>query len=152
VRSAGANRRRAGFRTPSAAAFRAKTARGRQRGERMERINKLTEGRNLLWESSRMILPEHKEKIRGRRDEARRGGRRERPVLDEQERERIQAAMAWSLERGRALRLELYGPYGNEIVEGAVEEVRPDRRQIRVGGRWIDAADIVGAAYDEDGG
>ena len=118
----------------------------------MERINKLTEGRNLLWESSRMILPEHKEKIRSRRDEARRGGRRERPALDEQQRERIEAALAWSLERGRPIRLELYGPYGNETVEGAVEEVRPDRRQIRVGGRWIGTADIVGAAYDGDDG
>jgi len=48
----------------------------------MKRINKLTEGFNLLWESSRMILPEHKERIRSRRDEARRGGKRGRTVLD----------------------------------------------------------------------
>jgi hypothetical protein len=110
----------------------------------MKRVSKLTEGRNLLWESSRMILPEHKERIRSRRDEARRGGKRERPALDEQEWELIQAAVAWSRERRQAIRLELFGPYRNETVEGVVEEVRPDRRQIRLNGKWVKMEDIVG--------
>lgn len=114
----------------------------------MKRINKLTEGRNLLWESSRMILPEHKERIRNRRDEARRGGKRERPALDEQEWERIQAAVARSKELRQAIRLELFGPYGNETVEGVVEEVRPDRRQIRMSGQWVKMEDIVGVSRD----
>lgn len=59
--------------------------------------NKLTEGSNLLWESSRIILPEHKERIRIRREEARRGGKRDRPELDEQEWERINEAITRSL-------------------------------------------------------
>lgn len=112
------------------------------------RVNKLTEGCNLLWESSRMMLPEHKEKIRSRRDEARRGGKRERPVLDEQEWELIQAAVTRSKEQRQTIRLELFGPYGNETVEGVVEEVRPDRRQIRISGKWVKTEDIVGANGD----
>jgi catalase (peroxidase I) len=59
----------------------------------VRRVNKLTPGSNLLWESSRMILPEHKERILSHRDEVRRGGRRERPVMDEQEWERINEAI-----------------------------------------------------------
>jgi len=114
----------------------------------MKRISKLTEGGNLLWESSRMILPEHKERIRHRRDEARRGGKRERPALDEQAWDRIQAAVVRSKERRQAVRLELFGPYGNESVEGVVEEVRPDRRQIRIGGRWVKMGDIVEVSRD----
>lgn len=56
-------------------------------------VNKLTDRNNMLWESSRMILPEHKERIRSRRDEARRGGKRGRPELDEQRLEELQAAI-----------------------------------------------------------
>ena len=60
-------------------------------------MNKLTDGSNMLWESSRMILPEHKERIRIRLEEARRGGKRERQQLDEQEAERINEAIMRSL-------------------------------------------------------
>ena len=110
----------------------------------MKRVNKLTEGGNLLWEASRMILPEHKERIRTRREEARRGGRRERPVLDEQEWELIQAAVARSLHERVPVRLRMYDPLEELVVEGIVERVDQVSRRIRVDGEWFDMADIVG--------
>lgn len=110
----------------------------------MKRINKLTEGFNLLWESSRMILPEHKERIRSRRDEARRGGRQERPELDEQELERINEVIAQSLCNRTAVRLQMYDPLEDCIVEGIVEEFDPMTGHIRVNGDWFDTKDIVG--------
>lgn len=106
--------------------------------------NKLTEGSNLLWESSRIILPEHKERIRIRREEARRGGKRERPQLDEQEAERINEAIMRSLHERVPVRLRMYDPFEELIVEGVVEQVNPVRRRIRVDGEWFDIADIVG--------
>lgn len=107
-------------------------------------VNKLTDGSNLLWESSRMILPEHKERIRIRREEARRGGKRERPVLDEQEWERIQEAVARSLHERVSVRLRMYDPYEDCIVEGVVERVDQVLKRIRVDGEWFDMADIIG--------
>ena len=91
-----------------------------------------------------MILPEHKERIRIRRDEARRGGRRERPVLDEQEAERINEAIMRSLHERVSVRLRMYDPYEELVVEGVVEQVDSVRRRIRVDGEWFDMADIVG--------
>ena len=46
------------------------------------RITKLTPGSNLRWESSRMMLPEHIERIRQRKEEQKKV---EKPELDEQE-------------------------------------------------------------------
>jgi len=108
------------------------------------RPNKLTEGSNLLWESSRIILPEHKERIRILREEARRGGKRERPQLDEQEWERIQEAVARSLHERVPVRLRMYDPLEDLVVEGIVEQVDPVRRRIRVDGEWFEIADIIG--------
>jgi len=113
-------------------------------GEDGVRPNKLTEGSNLLWESSRIILPEHKERIRILREEARRGGKRERPQLDEQEWERIQEAVARSLHERVPVRLRMYDPLEDLVVEGIVEQVDPVRRRIRVDGEWFEIADIIG--------
>ena len=106
--------------------------------------NKLTEGHNLLWESSRMILPEHKERIRLRREEARHGGRRERPVLDEQEAEMINEAIMRSLHERVPVRLRMYDPFEELIVEGVVERVDQVLKRIRVDGEWFNVRDIVG--------
>jgi len=111
----------------------------------VKRVNKLTEGGNLLWESSRMILPEHKERIRIRREEARRGGKRERPELDEQEAERINEAIMRSLHERVSVRLRMYDPLEECIVEGVVERVDQVSRRIMVNGDWFDVRDIVGA-------
>lgn len=110
----------------------------------MKRVNKLTEGSNMLWESSRMILPEHKERIRIRREETRQGGRRERPVLDEQEIENINAAIAQSLHERVPVRLRMYDPFEELIVEGIVEQVDQVLKRIRVDGEWFNVRDIVG--------
>jgi len=110
----------------------------------MKRVSKLTEGGNLLWEASRMILPEHKERIRTRREEARRGGKRERPTLDEQEAERINKAIMRSLHERESIRLRMYDPLEECIVEGVVERVDQVSRRIRVDGEWFEVADIIG--------
>ncbi|MCQ2008565.1 MAG: YolD-like family protein [Sporolactobacillus sp.] len=49
--------------------------------------NKLTNGSNMRWESSRMMLPEH---VQALRELAREESKRERPYLDEQRLEEIE--------------------------------------------------------------
>jgi hypothetical protein len=95
-----------------------------------------------------MILPEHKERIRNRRDEARRGGKRERPELDEQEWERINEAIARSLHEHVSVRLRIYDPFGERAVSGVVERVDRVLGRIRIMGNWHDMREIVGVEDD----
>ena len=112
------------------------------------RVNKLTSGYNLLWESSRMMLPEHKERINGHRETL---GRKERPVLDEQEMEELALKVGESLETGRPVTLKLYGEYGDRMVTGVVTKVDPQAGRIRLrtaqGDAQADMRDVIGAEY-----
>ena len=72
---------------------------------------------NGLWESSRMILPEHKERIRLRRKEL---GRRQRPELDPMERERQARLLAESAAKGTAVCVTLFGEFGDRKLTGVV--------------------------------
>ncbi|GJM77925.1 hypothetical protein HMSSN139_04210 [Paenibacillus sp. HMSSN-139] len=104
---------------------------------------------NGLWESSRMMLPEHKEAIlRSNRSQE----RKERSVLDEQELERISLVLTSSLQTERPVRLRLFGEWQGREVLGTVTRVDPGRRraclQTEAGPEWIAFADIVGAEAD----
>lgn len=96
---------------------------------------------NGLWESSRMMLPEHKEAIQAWR---RRQDRRSRPELDEQEWEKIDAALNWSLRTGEPVAVRVYDPYEDQIVTGVVERVDQAARRIKVDGEWFAIDDIIG--------
>ncbi|MFK4997714.1 YolD-like family protein [Bacillus sp. N9] len=73
--------------------------------------NKLTPGYNLLWESSRMMLPEHRDQLlkeRKKQEEF------HPPILDEQQLEEINIAITQSFERKRAVTIsyaEKYSPH-----------------------------------------
>lgn len=99
---------------------------------------------NGLWESSRMMLPEHKEAIL---EYNRRQHRRSRILLDEQEMEEISRRIAESLRDNKEIGLRLYGEFGDRRVRGVVEAVRPGERRFRLNtdgnSEWIAFADIV---------
>lgn len=104
---------------------------------------------NGLWESSRMMLPEHKEAIlRSNRNQE----RKERSVLDEQELERISRVLAASLQTKKPVRLRLFGEWQGREVLGTVTRVDPGGRRAclrtEAGLEWIALADIVGAEGD----
>ena len=71
-------------------------------------------------------------------------GRRERPVLDEQEWERINEAIMRSLHERVPVRLRMYDPLEECIVEGVVERVDQAARRIKVDGEWFAIDDIIG--------
>jgi hypothetical protein len=72
---------------------------------------------NGLWESNRMMLPQHKEALNNYDREK---PKRTKPVLDEQELELISAAISESYTEGVELTLILYGEYKDEEVTGIV--------------------------------
>jgi hypothetical protein len=110
------------------------------------RVNKLTSGYNLLWESSRMMLPEHKERIIGHRESLK---RKARPVLDEQEMEELALRIGESLETGRPVTLRLYGDLADREETGVVTKVDPQTGRIRLrtaqGDVWAALQDVIGA-------
>ncbi|MFD1955131.1 YolD-like family protein [Paenibacillus thailandensis] len=98
---------------------------------------------NGLWESSRMMLPEHKAAINERERESR---RRRRIELDESEWERISNIVAESMEHRKPIRLRLYDPYEERLAEGVVERVDALRGRLLLGGAWLAVRDIEAAS------
>lgn len=105
-----------------------------------ERMSKKLQG-NGLWESSRMILPEHKEAIQKFR---RRREQRNRPEIDEHEIERINSTISWSLHARKPIRLKMFDPYEELIVEGVVDRANRLLGKICVDGEWFLIADVIG--------
>jgi hypothetical protein len=88
-----------------------------------------------------MILPEHKEAYNQHRQQLR---KKPRPQLDDQEAERISAALVWSLQTRKPVRLKMYDLYEDPIVEGIVERVDRQMGRIRVDGEWFPISEIIG--------
>jgi hypothetical protein len=68
-------------------------------------MNKLTEGSNMRWESSRMKLPEHVARIR---EEIENEKTINRPVLAEDELEQIERALQEAIEKRIPIQLSYY--------------------------------------------
>ncbi|MEK3730963.1 MULTISPECIES: YolD-like family protein [Paenibacillus] len=102
---------------------------------------------NGLWESSRMMLPEHKESIIRRQLEE---GRKVKPTLDAQEMELIEHALAESFYDHRTITLRLYDEYEEVERTGVVTIVLTHRREIKLTTgpgewEWIRIDDILSA-------
>ncbi|GGF87897.1 YolD-like family protein [Paenibacillus aceti] len=108
---------------------------------------------NGLWESSRMMLPEHKEAILSSNRVLKKKLRAE---LDEQELERVSRILMESLEEGREVKLLLFGEYEDQELRGTVIRVDSGRRRIclRAGSEqiWVLWRDIVSAECAEEYG
>lgn len=100
---------------------------------------------NGLWESSRMMLPEHKTAINERERDSK---RRQRIELDESEWERISRVIAESLEHRQEIRLRLYDPYEERIVTGIVERVNARQERLLLSGEWLSVRDIERATLE----
>ena len=96
---------------------------------------------NGIWESSRMILPEHKEAIRRAQREKL---RREKPLPDEQAWEEWARLLQESRETGRPVTVSIYDPFEDIHITGQVLRIDPQLRRLRIGEDWIRYEDIVG--------
>jgi hypothetical protein len=105
------------------------------------KANKLTRGSNLRWESTRMMLPEHREEIIKHRSELH---IQSRPMLDDQELQEISSAVYSSFIQRTPISLILYNEYENRTVTGIVLRVDSSVQQIRIEGEWVKQADVIG--------
>ncbi|MCR2804938.1 YolD-like family protein [Paenibacillus soyae] len=108
-------------------------------------MRKKLEG-NGLWESSRMMLPEHKAAIIRHTESLK---RRERVQLDEQEWEHVSRAVSESLQRRQPITVRLFHPMELLTVIGIVDRVDELKGRFMVDGEWFPIADIEGAALEE---
>lgn len=101
---------------------------------------------NGLWESSRIILPEHREALLRWRKER---NRRERPVIDDQAREEFARLIGESAETGRVITVNVYDPYDSIEITGYVNVLDTYAQRFRFvhdGGRvrtWIAFEDVI---------
>jgi putative heme degradation protein len=104
-------------------------------------IRKKLEG-NGLWESSRMMLPEHKDQIlrRNRLEDTFQG---KRPELDDGELERIIKNVQNSFQNRIPIEVRLYDPQEVLIVAGIVEKIEPVSGWFQVGGDRFRLTDII---------
>ncbi|RUT48584.1 YolD-like family protein [Paenibacillus anaericanus] len=102
---------------------------------------------NGLWESSRMMLPQHKEVIQESANEPK---KRKKPELDEQEIHRIEQVLAASFREHQTVTLHLFDEYRDVELSGIVTVVQTYRREIKLATgvdewQWIRIGDILSA-------
>ncbi|MCZ8512490.1 YolD-like family protein [Paenibacillus filicis] len=107
--------------------------------------NKLTAGKNILWEGSRMMLPEHKEQLIQHRAGLH---RTEKPLLDEQRLEDLAQAVSIALHEEIPVRLTVFDGGERITVEGFVVYADPQLMRIKIrcseGLTWIPFTDLIG--------
>ncbi|MFH5185698.1 YolD-like family protein [Paenibacillus sp. TAB 01] len=91
--------------------------------------NKLTPGANIMWESSRMIIPQHKEAaIR----QARESLKRDRPELTEEELQEMFGRLSASKANTLEVTIIVYGEFENRQLRGIVTGLDPRQRLIKI--------------------
>ncbi|GAB7387339.1 hypothetical protein BSNK01_11750 [Bacillaceae bacterium] len=109
-------------------------------------ISKVTRGSNLLWESSRMILPEHKQALNEHRRRQEWEEQNRRPELDEQELQEMTYRLQEAFHTQKEAVIKFWDDReGIVAFRGVVSEVRRDRFRIvnSVGRRWIMVRDVI---------
>ncbi|GGE52683.1 hypothetical protein GCM10011391_34420 [Pullulanibacillus camelliae] len=106
--------------------------------------NKLTPGYNLRWESSRMMLPEHRESLLEQDKEIEKSIR---PILDEQQIDHFSQLLSLSIHQGLTLKLQLYHPFQKRYIIGKVIDFKHHSHEIKVltanGMKWMNLHDII---------
>jgi hypothetical protein len=101
---------------------------------------------NGLWESSRMILPEHKIRIL---DDALNEETRKNPDLDPQALTEISQILAQSLEDCSPITITVFKEFGDIQIHGIVMRVDQQLKQIKFRHNddwdWIKLMDIISA-------
>jgi hypothetical protein len=114
--------------------------------QKVIRMGQKLEG-NGMWESSRMMLPEHKERIIADNFEMQ-YKRLAKPTLDDQEWEEIMRVLMESLGMRVPAKFTIYHEYGDCAAIGIVEKVDPYTRIFLIDGEWFKMADIVGVQLE----
>lgn len=110
----------------------------------MTKQNKLTPGSNLLWESSRMMLPEHKQVLRRHQKKL---TEKRKPIFDEQQLDLLSHTLSLAIEQKANVNIQLFHPYHAQSVEGKIKSVRPEQHKLQLwtenGAIWVHFHDIL---------
>lgn len=116
-------------------------------------MSKKLEG-NGLWESSRMMLPQHKEAII---QDHLRHDQHTCPILDEQALEEIERALNQSFRERRKVMLHIFdSTKGEQLeVEGIVGTIQTVKREIKLAvaigeWKWVRMEQIIFAVIDDE--
>lgn len=92
-------------------------------------MNKLTKGSNMRWESSRMTLPEHVEKILSWKNEQ---TKNKKPILDEQQMECINETLHIAIEYNLPVIFTLWIDGLFQEVEGSVHFIDQQNNRVHL--------------------
>lgn len=91
--------------------------------------NKLTAGSNLLWESSRMMLPEHKALLREHEENR---VKKKRPNYDEQFLTHFIYQVEMAFAENRIIKLTYYEDEAYYECSGKITAIDRDKQQIQI--------------------
>lgn len=100
-----------------------------------------------MWESSRIIIPEHKEAyLKLMKDRQRRG----KPELDDQEVQLIEQALIDSYNSRNTVTVIVFSPFDDTVMTGVVTSINTARREVKLfrgedDFSWIKLEDIISA-------
>ncbi|GAV13217.1 YolD-like family protein [Paenibacillus sp. NAIST15-1] len=99
---------------------------------------------NGIFEGSRFILPEHREALLEQQHER---NRQQRPTLDEQECEQIEALLQQSMSERGTITLQMYDPFEQCQLTAQVIDLDPQGRRVKLlldgEKQWIKMDDIL---------
>ncbi|AHD06040.1 YolD-like family protein [Paenibacillus larvae] len=84
---------------------------------------------NGLWESSRMMLPEHREQLLEQRRELKKHAK---PLLDEQRLEELSTILNYALATKHKVRFTVYDVYEDQHIAGVLIKYDPLTRSLGV--------------------
>ncbi|MCR8634321.1 YolD-like family protein [Paenibacillus radicis (ex Xue et al. 2023)] len=102
-------------------------------------MRKKLEG-NGMWESSRMMLPEHKDRINRHNKEL---DIKRMPILDEQKLEIINNTLREAFEGRQEIALTLFHPTQSYTVIGYISKFDVLNQRIWMGQKWINLSEII---------
>jgi C4-type Zn-finger protein len=100
---------------------------------------------NGLWESSRMMLPEHREELLQYREDMK---KKTKPLLDEQKIESISQRISEAIEQDQNVEITVFDPYQETLViEGKVKKINQPLKRVQITDKdhstWIPWEDIL---------
>lgn len=97
-----------------------------------------------MWESSRILLPEHREAYLSQRRQA---NRHLQPELDEQRLDELSNEVTAAIRRQSRVKIFVYDPYENKSFTGRIRTMDPIRRKLCLETNderiWINIRSIV---------
>jgi RNA-binding protein YhbY len=107
---------------------------------------------NGMWEASRMMLPQHKERINEHRTALQ---KKMKPVLHSDEIEIINQNISSSFANRELIKVKIYGDYEDRTILGVVKSVSEIsskfRLEIEEGYEWIDFDEVLSVELIEYG-